>query len=642
MKRLLIALLLLSNPLFALDQVAPTVSSVTPVEGTEVKDEISFQAQAEDDLRLDQVQLLLDGSVYGNAEKEFPYLWKIDTKTLSEGKHSFQFKAQDACGNETTTAASTIIVKNVVPPPPPPPPLPPPSNLTEDVSCQGLSLESFPQDAAGWTVYSVPSRVILVSASNAGKPLNPDPNTFQVTTLAQAQSYLRKGQNDALLFNRGETFNLTAPLDASKLGGISTSSPMVIGAYGSGARPILKYSSDQGLLNTNGSLSNLLFLSLDLQANRATGKNPYGFRYVASGGKNILIEDVRVQNFGTGIAFDVQGSFQNLQMRRSEVLDTYTVNNGGNAEGVYIDKVAGLLIEESLFDHNGYLNRSSATIFNHNLYLQTFNTCMSFKKNVTMRASATGLQMRAGGVVEDNLFIENPLHLTYGLVNGGSVDSLHVFPGVSGRVMRNVMLNATDINPNNLRSGVSEVSNIWKAQVSENIIAHHLRGGPNVGQGFDFKGTMGIGVHNIKIEKNILYDLKDKILFEGAAWGTVQLQVDGLGAAVFSGTTKFYGANISGISKSFAPRFLLDSGSLLSGNLMQTGANDFVNITSAPKPGFTLLNMQKAPVKFKDPSRVPAMADLLKLREMHKMSWDIKRMAPAMNAWVRDGFQVIP
>ena len=40
--------------------------------------------------------------------------------------------------------------------------------------------------------------------------------------------------------------------------------------------------------------------------------------------------------------------------------------------------------------------------------------------NTFSRASDTGLEDRPGGIVENNTFIDDPVGLTFGLVNGAS------------------------------------------------------------------------------------------------------------------------------------------------------------------------------------------------------------------------------
>ena len=74
---------------------------------------------------------------------------------------------------------------------------------------------------------------------------------------------------------------------------------------------------------------------------------------------------------------------------------------------------------------------AEATVFNHNVYITSYCGPAVVRDNIFSRASATGVQARSGGTVENNLFARNPIAMTYGLVYGGS-DPVH--SGVTGRI----------------------------------------------------------------------------------------------------------------------------------------------------------------------------------------------------------------
>src|SRR5207247_2730040 len=113
-------------------------------------------------------------------------------------------------------------------------------------------------------------------------------------------------------------------------------------------------------------------------------------------------------------------------------------NGVGHSQGLYVSEVNGLLIEGNLFDHNGWneQNGSGQTIFNHNVYMSGQNWNIVARKNISARASSHGMQARSGGKVEDNVFLANPISLSFGYVNGSTV---HV-GGVKGYISGNVFL----------------------------------------------------------------------------------------------------------------------------------------------------------------------------------------------------------
>ena len=107
-------------------------------------------------------------------------------------------------------------------------------------------------------------------------------------------------------------------------------------------------------------------------------------------------------------------------------------------QGMYISGVDGILIEENLFDHNGWdeqIEGAGATMFNHNIYMSTSNPNwdkIAVRGNILARASAHGLQLRSGGLVEDNLFVQNAINLNVGYHKGASLS------GACGIVKNNV------------------------------------------------------------------------------------------------------------------------------------------------------------------------------------------------------------
>jgi hypothetical protein len=532
----------------------------------------------------------------------------------------------------------------------------------EDDTCRGLDLKRWPQDVKGWTIFPTAQKTIFVSAS-AAVPAGAPANSFGVKTLADGLKLLEKGKHQHLLFKRGEVFE-GGSLD-SKLSGLDADHLMVIGAYGSGLRPKLTFKGDFGLVASNAG-SNVAMVDLDLDGYQ--GKAHAGIRTVQSSGQNLLIEGVRIAGFQNGIAADYQSpdekpAFTNLVVRRSVIIDSFARAPApgqeiGHSQGIYVAKAKGLLIEETFFDHNGWKNLGNGeedrkqsgpgmpTIFNHNLYLQSEGLCYVYRKNVSLRGSATGLQLRPGGVVEDSLFAMNPNQINFGAVNGGSVQALHIPPGVSGRIVRNVMMDEADITPALPRDGQSTIGNILHAVIADNIITRQ-------GSGFEMRGfSNGVGIHSLSFRSNLFFQMGSSVVFNGPAWGPVSLKAEMLtgadennktvtrsAASVFlpNGTRVMDGLT-AGIAGRFAPRSIADAGTVLDGNIFQTTPTSFLKMGSPPKPFMQLKNMQQANVQFVDPSRKMSDLDISRGRSMERNNWDESLLAPAKNAGIRAGF----
>jgi len=106
---------------------------------------------------------------------------------------------------------------------------------------------------------------------------------------------------------------------------------------------------------------------------------------------------------------------------------------------LYAEFVSGLTITDNIFDHDGWnadVPGAGATIFNHDCYLHSSNTNCIVTGNTFSNAGSFGLQARAGGIVDNNLFINNPYGFAFGLVNGATTAA----GGVSGEAIGNVVM----------------------------------------------------------------------------------------------------------------------------------------------------------------------------------------------------------
>ncbi|MES2436420.1 MAG: right-handed parallel beta-helix repeat-containing protein [Patescibacteria group bacterium] len=410
-----------------------------------------------------------------------------------------------------TAVKSSLIVVVVPPPPPVTPPVTPPTIPTPPV-------------VSGYTDISpkLDSKVIYVA--NSGNNANDGTIGSPVQTVTKAFTMVRSGYPDQILLKRGDTFpeslkNYTGP-HASSVGisGRSNSDKMVIAAYGSGPRPIIAPPSGDGLRLGLGT-KNLAIVSIEFRGSKydGTGINNEG----SFGGGNLLYEDLKVHQFFKGISFSATGDFssqtkpqvvKNLTVRRSVIVDNFNPDMASTdyAQGIYSYGSDGLLIEENVLDNNGRdMFGGNGSNFTHNAYIHGINWNVTVRNNIISRSGSHGLQLRSGGVSENNFFYKNPIHMSFGLVNGGG----RPHPGgITGRVKNNVMIGNLQIE----NSGASthdrgiglQVANVKAATISDNIIAFNtttqfpailMETGTGTYQ------ADAIGIHNLVYERNIVY-----------------------------------------------------------------------------------------------------------------------------------------
>src|SRR5213078_3539973 len=136
------------------------------------------------------------------------------------------------------------------------------------------------------------------------------------------------------------------------------------------------------------------------------------------------------------------GPITNFTLRRSIITDAYVTS--GHSQGAIFSGVNGLTIEGNVFDHNGWNEQVAgavATKFNHNVYVVADNKNVVVKDNIIANASSHGLTARSGGKISGNIFINNPIGMSFGFNNG----SAETAGGVSGYIKDNIFYGSRDI-----------------------------------------------------------------------------------------------------------------------------------------------------------------------------------------------------
>lgn len=385
-------------------------------------------------------------------------------------------------------------------------------------------------DANGFTVLAPEpgSRVVYVSSSlgdDANDGLSP---AAPVKTLDRGESLLRDGSPDQLLLARGDVWRET--LGEWTKSGRGVQEPMLIGAYGAGARPRLE-TGTRTAFSISSAKSDVAYVSLIGLHLVASARVP-GYADFIAGAKggnglrilskvdNLFVEDSIVQAYEDNILLqDYNGAPSNVTIRRSIVVDAYTAT-GGNSQGLYAYGVNGLVLEGNLFDHNGWSESvpgAPATVYNHNIYLASNTTNVIIKDNVIANAASHGLQARGGGRIENNVFIDNPIGLTFGVVKGASV----MPGGVSGVINGNVFLGTRTINGAGRGKGL-EIGNTRPnvpTVVSNNIFAHADQ---SAGSDYamllsyvgDTNGEQAAGLNDLTVQGNIVYRWSKGLKFD--------------------------------------------------------------------------------------------------------------------------------
>lgn len=350
-----------------------------------------------------------------------------------------------------------------------------------------------------WTEFvpSIDTRLIFVSqerGNDSHSGLNPD---APVKTLAKAYSLLRDGHPDWMLLKRGDTWNESLPNWGKS--GRSESEMMIVGAYGDDpARPQIRPEGDTIALHLYGTeeISYTAFVGLHIEPlNRADDQGGSGVRLLASS-HDILFEDLYVSGFaGNFILQEFSGStISDIRLNGCIIVDAWS--NSTHSQGLYAEGLDGLTIENCVFDHNGFNEGRNAepTIFNHNLYIQNGTENVVVRGNIISNASSHGVQLRPGGIIEDNLFISNPLAI---LLGGGTHPDEG---GVSGQVQRNLIMYGRGISPTLPRSFGITASNINQAIFNNNFF-YSSEIGYN-GDVIALAGDRDLMLKNVTVEHN--------------------------------------------------------------------------------------------------------------------------------------------
>ncbi len=377
----------------------------------------------------------------------------------------------------------------------------------------------------------------VVEAINISDPYNPGISINPYKSLSKAVEALRDGYPDWILMKRGDVWT-NESFGLFYKSGREANEPIVITYYGTeGERPLIKTGREDGM-NTNGRVtSNIVIAGIDLYAHtrdphsseyEASGEGGSGFRFVG-GGDNITIDDCVIRFFKVNIIVQSYetNTYSNFSLRRTMVLNSYFYPDMGHSQGMFIAGVDGILIEDNLFDHNGWnkdIPEAEATKFNHNMYIQWDNVGNNIvvKNNISARASSHGIMGRPGGIYEDNLSLENSISLSFGY---------HDHPWKAGDfaiARNNVLFGGKLMDPDDIYSldtkavwGLDFDSDIGNQHanidVERNVVAHAKHFGPS---------NMSITQRDdVNYSGNIIYKWTETEEMENPGWSNPELSI---------------------------------------------------------------------------------------------------------------------
>lgn len=317
-------------------------------------------------------------------------------------------------------------------------------------------------------------------------------------SIVAGYALLRNGQPDRLLLRAGDVF-YTGLGDWRKSGQDSTR-PMIVSTYDqtsawtqailrTGAAPALTAQSASGLAVHDVHFENLFCHAhtrdpLATQPVSTSGSS--GINWLR-GAKNVKFKRVSLTCYYNGVNLQdfYKDGIDGVTFLDCAILDSYadkTRADQGHCQGMYLDGVKNVTIQGCTFDHNGWheaVPGAYATIYNHNLYVQTNCVNVSVLDSVFMRASSHSIHFRPGGVCTGNLFFRNPISLQMGY---------QATPNVQGVIAANVVLEGTDIGPpTDPALGVQSqprgwgiyLENVTSVRVEDNLLTHCSASGPN-------------------------------------------------------------------------------------------------------------------------------------------------------------------
>jgi hypothetical protein len=290
----------------------------------------------------------------------------------------------------------------------------------------------------GWTelTKSADTRVVHVSSSSGDDSRDGSTPELAIASLTKGYSLLRDGYPDWLVLKAGDTWSGSFGGKWEK-SGRSATEKMVVSSYDSGPAPQIRTPlGGNAAVWIVDATSHLAIVGLDLRPQfrapgeadfdaTATGKNAVGGISIYNGPTDILIEGCHLAYYTTNILIQAAPKpVTDVQIRRNVIVDAYSDVDVSHSQGIYSTGTVRLLIEDNIFDHNGWNEKipgAVPTIFNHSMYIDAPSEDSVIRGNLSMRASSMCAKIKSeatyantGLLVENNTCIEDAIGVSLG------------------------------------------------------------------------------------------------------------------------------------------------------------------------------------------------------------------------------------
>lgn len=516
----------------------------------------------------------------------------------------------------------------------------------------------------GWTVFepSPDSRIMYVSSSEGDDGNDGLTPANAKKTINAAYEETRPDYPDWILLNRGDTWYESLQVR----NGRSETEPFLVASYGqSTQRPLLKTGAVGGINVINYyhyiAVTGIHFYAHTRDFNSAEfssqeGENGFNF-YVrdTDTGTGLLIEDCCFRFYKNNVVQGPGTIYDNV-IRRNLILDNYS--NSSHSQGMYTKNVS-LLLEENIFDHNGWFKQQiddgneqdsgQATMFNHNTYYTNAHG-VTFRGNIFLRPSSMGNKWTANDgiasardiVIDNNLYIDGEIGIGIG---GNETEPPHRFKNVT--ITNNVITDIGLSRPTNRTLGWCLDMNDWDiGTVSNNLFMHQISPDVNNVYAIHLEGE----TREVTIKENIAYGIRSNsellILTDGSAKQNISITDNKLQCP--DEETTLLESNGSLANYTFANNAYFSKRAQDEWFRVGGSPTDIDGWKSAS--GETGATAQE--VSFTDPTRTiekyqeslgkeaTIIAFIDEAREQSKFNWRKEYTSGAVNDWLRAGFDM--
>jgi hypothetical protein len=515
----------------------------------------------------------------------------------------------------------------------------------------------------GWTVFEPSNDTRIIFVSSSGGNDNNDGSTPEkaMKTIAVAFDSTRADHPDWILLKRGDTWYENMSLR----NGRSRTEPFLVATYGeSTVRPLLKTDSSAGFSVCCKDYHYMAVSGIHFYAHTRDFDSPEFASQSGSAGFNLYVGDTYT---GTGVIIEdcvfrfytnnvVQGlgSISDIVIRRNLILDDYSSTS--HSQGMYTKNVS-LLLEENIFDHNGWYmqqidagsdkDSGQATMFNHNTYYCNSHG-VTFRGNMFLRPSSMGNKWTANDgegsardiIIDNNLYFDGEIGIGIG---GNVTEPPYRFKNVI--ITNNVITDIGLSRPTNRTLGWCLDINDWDTgRVEGNLFIHQASTEVRNVYAINLDGE----TREVSIAGNIIHGLytTNRLLTFSAGSTKVnitfsdnKIQCPGLDARlarVDSDISNYTFSRNTWFSARAPDEWFTAGGTStdLSGWVAATGE------TGALAREITFPDPDRHIATYHTSIGKPASVDsfISEARKQSRLNWRGEYTAPVINDWIRQGF----